>query len=152
MSAISVNEEVVVHVCHNCLSAGRSLPRQWRQDGARVRTLQMPCSGKTEARYLFHVFESGMRGVCLVTCSQGECRLAQGNYRADVRVRTIQRLLEEIGVEPERIELLRFSPEGSAEELERAIREAVGRISGCKTGNSAEVARTMAKAEPRVKV
>ena len=67
-------------------------------------------------------------------------------------MRTIQRLLGEIGVEPERLELLRFSPEGSVDELERAIREAVGRIVGCKTGNSAEVATATAKAESKAKV
>lgn len=132
--AIASSADVVVYICHRCLPPGSVLPRQWKQDGARVALHQVPCSGKIDGQYLFHALEGGVRGLCVVTCPKGECHLNQGNYRAEIRVCTVQRLLGEIGIEPERAELLHFSPEDLPEELDEAIRGAVRRI--CALGES----------------
>jgi coenzyme F420-reducing hydrogenase delta subunit len=123
--------DVVVYLCCNCLPQGRHLPRQWDEAGARVQVREVPCSGKMDAQYLLHAFEGGARGVCVVGCREGDCHLAQGNYRAEIRVRTVQRMLGEIGLEPERAELLHFGPDASVEELEKLVREAVGRVGAC---------------------
>ena len=129
-----VSKDVVVYLCHNCIPGGEKLPRQWRQDGAHVLAQEIPCSGKIDVQYLFHAFESGIRGICVVACPNGECSLAQGNYRAEVRVKTVQRLLEEIGMEPQRIELLHVSPDDNPAHLESIIRETIDRF--CALGNS----------------
>lgn len=102
---------VCVYVCHQCIPKGQHLPHQWTQDGVHVQVTELPCSGKTDAQYLFHAIEAGARGVLVVACPQGECRLAQGNYRAETRIRTVRRLLAEIGMEPERAVLKRCAPE-----------------------------------------
>jgi F420-non-reducing hydrogenase iron-sulfur subunit len=117
-------------VCQNCIPDGGRLPRQWVQDGAHVLVREAPCSGKTDAEYLFHALEAGCSGVCVVTCPRGQCHLSQGNYRAEVRIRTMQRLLTEIGMEPERVELMCCSPTDPAGTLERQVREAVRRFCG----------------------
>ncbi len=119
---VSVCPDVLVHLCRNCIPEGLRLPRQWRQKGAHVQVAELPCSGKTDAQYLFHALEGGARGVLIVTCPQGACRLAQGNYRAEIRIRTVQRLLNEIGMEPERAALIRC---GADDDLEALVREAV---------------------------
>lgn len=126
-----LSPDVLVCVCHNCVPDGERLPRQWAEDGARVQVTEIPCSGKIDAQYMFHALEGGARGLLVVTCAAGSCRLAQGNYRAEVRVETVRRLLAEMGLEPERVELLRCDPE---DEFARAVREAVGRI--CALGES----------------
>jgi F420-non-reducing hydrogenase iron-sulfur subunit len=126
--------DVIVYVCNNCLPAGGRLPRQWQQDGAWVLVREVPCSGKMDAQYLLHALEAAVRGLCVVTCPKGECHLAQGNYRAEVRIGTVRRLLAEIGIEPQRAELLRQSPQDPFEQFERAVRDAVGRI--CALGHS----------------
>jgi F420-non-reducing hydrogenase iron-sulfur subunit len=125
----AVQPDVLVHVCQNCIPGGGRLPRQWVQDGLHVLVRQVPCSGKTDAQYLFRALENGCQGVCVVTCPKAECHLAQGNYRAEVRINTIQRLLAEIGLAPGRAQLLRCSPEESAEHLEQVLRETVSAIS-----------------------
>jgi coenzyme F420-reducing hydrogenase delta subunit len=81
-----------------------------------------------DAQYLLRGLEGGERGLCVVACPKGECHLAQGNYRAEVRVRTVQRLLTEVGLEAGRAELVHCSPQDSPEELQRVVQEAVGRI------------------------
>ena len=121
--------DVAINICENCIPEAKHLPRQWTQDGVHVSVREVPCSGKTDSQYLLHTLEGVTRGVCTVACPMGECRLAQGNYRAEVRIRTMQRLLEEIGLEPERVEFLISSPEGSFEDLERHVRGSVKRLS-----------------------
>jgi len=98
------------------------------QDGARIVMHSVPCSGKMDGQYLLHALEGGARGLCIVGCPKGECHLSQGNYRAEIRVHTIQRLLNEVGLEPERAELLHYSPNDPPEKFDQTIREAVTRI------------------------
>jgi coenzyme F420-reducing hydrogenase delta subunit len=132
--AVALSPDVVVYVCTNCLPQGCRLPRQWNQDGARVLVRDVPCSGKIDGQYLFHALEGGGRGICVVACPKGECHLAQGNYRAEIRVCTVQRLLLEIGLEPQRAELVHSSPNDQPEQFEQLIRGAVERI--CALGHS----------------
>jgi len=120
--------DVIVYICHNSIPAGKHLPRQWQQDGVNVLAQEVPCSGKMDAQYLFHALEAGVRGLCVVACPRGECHLGQGNYRAEVRIRTVSRLLEEIGLEPQRAELLHFSPDDPFDQLEQVVRDAVRRV------------------------
>ena len=122
--------DVIVYVCCNCIPQGPRLPRQWKQDGARVLVRLVPCSGKMDAQYLLHAFEGGGRGLCVVACPKGQCHLTQGNYRAEIRVRTVQRLLAEIGLEPERVELLHVSPDDPPDRLEQLVHDAVQRVCG----------------------
>ena len=105
------------------------MPRQWKHDDTHVVVREVPCSGKIDAQYLMAALEGGGHGLCVVTCPKGQCRLAQGNYRAEIRIATVRRLLGEIGLEPERVELLRFGPKDSHEQFEQAVREATARIS-----------------------
>jgi F420-non-reducing hydrogenase iron-sulfur subunit len=128
---VALTPDVVVYVCTNCIPQSGRLPRQWTQEGARVLVREVPCSGKIDGQYLFHAMEGGGRGICVVACPKGECHFAQGNYRADVRIRTVQRLLSEIGLEPQRAELVHCAPD---DPLEQLVRSAVERI--CALGES----------------
>jgi coenzyme F420-reducing hydrogenase delta subunit len=131
---VPLSRDVMVYVCHNCLSGDRRLPRQWKQDGAHIRVQEIPCSGKVDGQYLIRALENGVTGLCVVACPKGECTLAQGNCRAEIRIQTVQRLLAEIGLEPDRAQLLLRSPEESIELLEERIRSLVKRF--CDYGES----------------
>jgi F420-non-reducing hydrogenase iron-sulfur subunit len=132
--AVAVSPEVLVYICHNSLPTGAVLRRQWTQDGVHVVTHSVPCSGKMDGQYLLHALEGGARGLCIVGCPKGECQLSQGNYRAEIRMHMIQRLLGEAGLEPQRAESLHGSPDDSPEQFEQRIREAVTRF--CALGRS----------------
>jgi len=126
--------DVIVYVCTNCIPQGGRLPRQWGQEGAHVVVREVPCSGKMDGQYLLHALEGGAYGLCVVACPKGECQLAQGNYRAQVRIDTIRRLLAEIGLEPERAQLLHYSADDPADRFHGLVRDVVGRI--CALGPS----------------
>ena len=129
-----VRPDIIVYVCTNCTADVGRLRRQWNHQGAHVMVREVPCSGKMDGQYLIHALEGGVRGLCVVACPKGECRLTQGNYRAEVRVGTLRRLLDEIGLEPQRVELLHAAPERPFEQFEGMIHDAVGRL--CALGES----------------
>jgi F420-non-reducing hydrogenase iron-sulfur subunit len=120
--------DIIVYLCSNCIPSGIRLPRQWTQQAAHVLIREVPCSGKMDGQYLLHGLEGGASGVCVVACPKGECHLAQGNYRAEIRLRTLQRLLGEFGMEPQRVELVHCATTDPPEQLEGLVRGAVGRI------------------------
>ena len=120
--------DVVVSICHNCIPLAGKLPRQWVQDEALVSIREIPCSGKIDVQYLLHALEGVRSGVCVVACRAGECHLGQGNQRAEVRVSTVRKLLAEIGLEPERAELVHGSDAEPMTRLEQNIRAAVKRL------------------------
>ncbi|MBN1607821.1 MAG: hydrogenase iron-sulfur subunit [Polyangiaceae bacterium] len=120
--------DVVVDICHHCVPMAQALPRQWSQHGALVVSHELPCSGKVDIQYLLHAVGEVGRGLCVVACPRGQCRLAQGNLRAEMRVGTLHKLLAEIGLEPERAELLHCDPHASAESLTATVRAAVDRL------------------------
>ena len=131
---VGLAPDVIVYICTNSIPEGGRLPRQWNQDGAHVLVREVPCSGKMDGQYLFHALEGGARCFCVVACPKGECHLAQGNYRAEIRVRTARCLLKEIGLEPERAELVHGSADDSPQQIEQLVRGAVERI--CALGES----------------
>jgi F420-non-reducing hydrogenase iron-sulfur subunit len=130
----SAGADAIVYVCANCAPDGALPSRQWEQDGAGVLVCQVPCSGKSDLQYLLHALEGGARGICVVACPRGQCQLAQGNYRAEIRIGTLRRLLAEIGIEPERAELVHASPHDPPDRFAQLVRDAVGRI--CALGES----------------
>ena len=129
-----VSGDVIVYLCTNCTPQGTRLPRQWQVDGAQVAVRHVPCSGKIDAQYLFHAFESGVRGLCVVACPKGRCQLFQGNYRAEVRTGTVRRLLDEVGMEPERMEIVHGSADDPPETFDTLVRGAAERL--CALGPS----------------
>ena len=122
--------EVVVYLCKNCLPQSGRLPAQWTEAGLHVRVREIPCSGKIDAQYLLHALEGGMHGVCVLTCPKGKCTLTQGNYRAEVRIHTVQRLLKEIGLDPQRAQIINCPGDQSLDQIKNMINDSARRFSG----------------------
>lgn len=93
--------------CSNCLDT-EALRHSFgdREKDNTLKTISLPCSGKLELIYLLKAFESGADGVMLVTCREGECRHLEGNLRALKRTGAIQELLNEMGLDKERMILI----------------------------------------------
>jgi F420-non-reducing hydrogenase iron-sulfur subunit len=127
------SSDIIVFLCKNCVPQSRALPIQWSESGAHVRVKQIPCSGKIDMQYILHAFEGGVQGVVVVACAQGACTLAQGNYRAKMRVQTVQRLLGEIGLDPESVQIVNCAQHETLDNVKTLIGDAVGRIAGVGT-------------------
>jgi F420-non-reducing hydrogenase iron-sulfur subunit len=51
-----------------------------------VKFVRLPCSGKTDIRYLLEAFEQGADGVYLLACPIGNCHHVRGNERGQARM------------------------------------------------------------------
>ena len=56
----------------------------------------------TKDVYILRAFEAGADAVLVLVCPEGSCRYADGNIRAKKRVRWVQDLLDEIGMDGEK--------------------------------------------------
>src|SRR5271157_5467612 len=73
--------------------------------------------------------EAGADKVYLVTCPVGACRYREGNIRAKKRVEFAQKLIQEIGLEPERFELVNASSPGPFS-IDAMARELINKAGG----------------------
>ncbi len=76
---------------------------------ANVKFIRMPCTGKTDIRYLLEAFEQGADGVYLVACPIGNCHHVRGNERGKARVVQARKILADVGLEAERLDMFFMS-------------------------------------------
>ncbi len=76
---------------------------------ANVKFVRMPCTGKTDVRYLLEAFEQGADGVYVVACPIGNCHHVRGNERGRARLRRAKKILDEIGIGGERLDMFFMS-------------------------------------------
>jgi len=105
------NEPVILaFCCHYCAYAAADLAGSMRLEyPANVRVLKLPCTGKIEVDHILAAFERGVDAVIVAGCLEGGCHFLEGNLRARRRVERAKKLLEEIGLEPERLEMYNLS-------------------------------------------
>jgi F420-non-reducing hydrogenase iron-sulfur subunit len=74
-----------------------------------IKVIKVPCSGRVDSLTLLKAIESGVDGVCVIGCMEGECHFIKGNLRAKKRVRHVKQLLEEVGLDPGRVQMYNVS-------------------------------------------
>ncbi|MHC4740534.1 MAG: hydrogenase iron-sulfur subunit [Planctomycetota bacterium] len=102
--------KIVAYCCNFCAFAAADLAGAMRvQYAPNVRIIRLPCTGKVDAIHIMKAFEDGADGVFIAGCLEGECHFLEGNLRAKKRVAYVKRLLEEVGMNPERVEMFNLS-------------------------------------------
>ena len=76
---------------------------------ANIKIIRLPCSGKIDVMHLLRAFQKGVDGVYVVGCLEGTCHYNEGNYRARERVEYVRLLLDEIGIESDRVMMYNLS-------------------------------------------
>lgn len=74
-----------------------------------IKFVRLPCTGKTDIRYILEAFEQGADGVYQVACPIGNCHHVRGNERGLARIRRAKHVLDEIGLDGERLEMFFMS-------------------------------------------
>lgn len=102
--------KIVAFCCNFCAFAAADLAGAMRlQYQPNVRIIRLPCTGKVDAIHLMKAFEDGADAVFVAGCLEGECHYLEGNLRAKKRVAYVKRLLAEVQIEPERLEMFNLS-------------------------------------------
>ncbi len=76
---------------------------------ASVKLIRFPCTGKVDVEYILKAFEEGADGVYVVACPIGNCHHVHGNVRATKRLEYARKLLEQIGIEGDRLGIFYMS-------------------------------------------
>jgi coenzyme F420-reducing hydrogenase delta subunit len=92
-----------------------------------LKIVELPCSGKLETLYFLKAFEEGADGAYLVGCPLPDCHYLEGNLRAKGRIEQTRKLLNEIGIGGERVELFLIDP-ALPKAFENATRQMIDRI------------------------
>ena len=91
-----------------------------------VRLIRLMCSGRLDPTFVLKALSSGADGVLITGCHPGECHYIEQNYKALRRYLLLRRMLQQMGIEPQRVKLVWASAaEGVrlAEEIAKMVEE-----------------------------
>jgi len=98
--------KIVAFLCKWCSSAGSDLAGVSRMEyPPNVLPITVMCSGSVSPLYILDAFKKGADGVLVSGCHPGDCHYIKGNYYARRRIALVKKLLEYIGLEPQRFQM-----------------------------------------------
>ena len=114
---------ITVFHCFNALS-DISFPENSKYE---ILNVKLPCSSMTRETVLLRAFESGADAVIVFVCPEGTCRFMQGNLRTAKRVARVKKILDEIGLDGRRLNLLNI-PHGDQSKANQIIEKTLADI------------------------
>ncbi len=119
---------ILIFACHFCSYGALDLAGTTKtQYSPNVRVIRTLCSGRVDPEWILRAFKKGIDGVMITGCRFGECHFRVGNYHAAERVKALRKLLERIGINPERLETSWHSA-GEGTDIAKDIDEFVEKI------------------------
>jgi len=119
---------IIAFCCHYCAYTAADMAGSQRLCyPPNVKIIRVPCSGKVDTLHLLKAFENGADGVYVAGCLEGDCHFKNGNVRAAKRVAQVRRLLDEIGIGGERLEMVNLSA-GMGERFAETARQITEKI------------------------
>ncbi len=101
---------IIAFCCSNCASSAATVAQGMKKVfPENVKVVQVPCTGRIEVLHLLKPFEEGADGVYVAGCQNDSCQYMEGISKASKRVAHVKKILQEIDVEPERIEVFELS-------------------------------------------
>jgi F420-non-reducing hydrogenase iron-sulfur subunit len=91
-----------------------------------IRLVRLMCSGRLDPTFVLKALANGADGVLISGCHPGECHYIEQNYKALRRFMLLRRTLIQMGIEPQRVQLVWASAaEGVklAQEINRMVEE-----------------------------
>ncbi len=71
-----------------------------------IRLIRVMCSGRVDLEFVLRAFSNGLAGVCIGGCRVNECNyITHGNYHALNMVLLCRKIMEHIGLNPERLRI-----------------------------------------------
>ena len=95
---------IIAFVCNWCTYAAADLAGTSRiQYPPNVKIIRLMCSGSVDPIFVTKALLEGVDGVLIGGCHPGDCHYASGNYKARRRVMILNTILENMGLEAERV-------------------------------------------------
>lgn len=102
----SFEPKIIGFLCNWCSYAGADLAGVSRlQYPPNIRVIRVMCSGRVDATFVFKALADGADGVLIAGCHPGDCHYSEGNYNTMRRYELMTKVLDQLGVEKERVRL-----------------------------------------------
>lgn len=99
------NVTVVVMACRQAVPDPALLQAPLQDAGLSTRVIPEPCSSKVEVFQMLRTLADEADLLWVVGCPEGACQMVEGTFRMAKRVGHAREYLQEIGLEPERLDL-----------------------------------------------
>ncbi len=98
--------KIVGFLCRWCAYTGADLAGLSRINyPPNVTPIRVNCSGRVDPTLVLKALAEGADGVLIAGCHPGDCHYINGNMRMIRRFKLLQKLLEQFGIEKERVRL-----------------------------------------------
>jgi F420-non-reducing hydrogenase iron-sulfur subunit len=98
--------KIALFACNWCTYAALDLAGTSRMKyPPNFRVIRVMCSGRIDPQFVVEAFRDGADGVLVAGCHLGDCHYIEGNYKALRRMTLLRKMLEDLGIEKERLRL-----------------------------------------------
>jgi len=99
--------KMIGFLCNWCAYAGADLAGVSRiLYPPNIRIVRVMCSGRVDPSFILEALKDGADGVLVAGCHlPSDCHYISGNFKALRRIKLLKRVLEQFGIEPERVRL-----------------------------------------------
>jgi len=97
---------IIAFLCNWCSYTGADLAGTSRMKYApNVRSIRVMCSGRVDPTFVLKAFREGADGVLICGCHPGDCHYHEGNYKCLRRYHLLQKYIQQMGIEKNRLRL-----------------------------------------------
>ena len=122
-SAHEPEKKILAFNCNWCSYAGADFAGVGRmQYPPEVRIIRTMCSGRVSTRFIEHAFARGVASVLISGCHINDCHYIDGNTHTERRYNRLRKVMEQGGLDPERLQLLWVSA-AEGQRFQEKIRE-----------------------------
>jgi F420-non-reducing hydrogenase iron-sulfur subunit len=134
--------EIVAFLCNWCSYTGADLAGTSRIGyKPNVRAIRVMCTGRIEPTFILRAFKQGADGVLVCGCHPGDCHYQEGNYRCLRRFILLQKYIQQLGIEKERMKLEWISASEGKQfaDLANSFTETITELGPCKIKKTLEI-------------
>ncbi len=103
---MSWEPSILVFCCNWCSYTGADAAGISRyQYPPNVQIVRVMCSGRVDPGFVLRAFHKGADGVLVTGCHLGDCHYQTGNLQAEKRVEMLKVLLDQLGIQSDRLGL-----------------------------------------------
>jgi F420-non-reducing hydrogenase iron-sulfur subunit len=119
---------IVAFFCNWCTYTAADLAGVSRlKYASNVRIIRLMCSGRVDPQFILEALAKGADGVLIGGCHPGDCHYVEGNYKMLRRFQMLKRMLNELGIEEQRVRLEWISA-AEGEKVKRVINDMVAQV------------------------
>lgn len=100
----SFEPSIIGFLCNWCAYAGADLAGTSRMKyPPNIKSIRLMCSGRVDPLFVLESLKRGADGVLVAGCHPGDCHYQSGNYKTNRRIVLLKKLLEQLGIDPNRV-------------------------------------------------